>query len=144
MTMNLNANKAIAFGTGEGSDAALLQGWGPPESGLVWTEGSHAVLRFAMSRVPLGSVLVLRASPHLSDGLGAQRVGVYGNGLYAGSRLLKKDGEFTIPIPSFIGMSVLASGMLDLAFDIPDCRKGSGADNRMLGFALHSVSLRAE
>ena len=143
MTIPLKVNETIVFGVGERSAPALLQGWGNPEDGQVWTEGSNAVLRFSLFSVPMGSVLDFRASPHLSDTVRAQRVGIYGNGLYAGSRLLDENGEFTIAMPPFICMSVIVSGTLDLAFDIPGCRPGSGADKRMLGFALHSLTLRS-
>ncbi len=143
MSLQLINNQSVLFGLNEDSGAALLQGWSDPEVGQVWTSGLSAVLRFALPRLSHGSVVVLQASPHLTDDLSAQRVVVYGNGLYVGSWHLRSDGQIAIPLPSFVGMSVLVSGLLDLAFELPDCCSGSGEDRRLLAFALHGLLLRA-
>ena len=82
--------------------------------------------------------------PHLSTDLVAQRLSIFGNGLYMGSYFLDGNGMIVVPVPTFVCLSVVVSGLLDLAFDIPDCRQGSGGDRRLLGLALHSLELRTD
>lgn len=111
--------------------------------GQVWSDGPHALLRFSADAIPYDSRLVIHASPQLVDGLEEQRIAAFANGLYVRTLLLTRDGTMTLTLPSFVTVSVMMVGSLDLAFSIPDCRPPGGtSDRRKLGFALHTLELR--
>lgn len=143
IVFNLLPNKVVEFGSGRNSADALVEGWSGLEAGQVWSDGPHALLRFSADAIPYDSRLVIHASPQLVDGLEEQRIAVFANGLYVRTLLLTRDGTMTLTLPSFVTVSVMMVGSLDLAFSIPDCRPPGGtSDRRKLGFALHTLELR--
>jgi lysophospholipase L1-like esterase len=122
------------------AQAYLGQGWGAPEAGYRWTDGSVATL-FFRSAAPGSGVLRIRLQPFLRPpALARQRVGVELDGTPLGWFALSsaEARELAIPVSG-------EARERALTLRLPDARSpaslGEAADLRRLGVAVASVAL---
>lgn len=138
----------IRFGMTGNSDSYLGPGWSAAlQLGeICWSEGNRAVLRIP-TVPPAGDVeLVARLIPYVQPGaVDRQRIAVSVNGQpvtnWVGTR--QEIQQFSATIPA----RMIAGTHTELSFDLPDAVSprdiARGADPRVLGIALHRLTLRA-
>jgi hypothetical protein len=131
--------KNYRFGSGLGSEAALVSGWGQPETGFVWSEGHFAELKLPVSegkyQISLG---IWGYAPGDDD---IQKILVFLNGVLAGYYQVKEKTLITVPYVQAEG----GDSDLKISIYIPDAKSPKAAervpDERMLGIALASVAI---
>lgn len=134
---------AILFGEGGGDTPYLLDGWSVPEKGFRWTEGSQAGLAMAIPAPSTDLVLDVRFATVLTGpGSPVQRVVVSANGTRLSEWQVKAAGSHTATIPK----GVLANGILNLRFELPDATEppklNASSDSRMLAVGFHSLTIQ--
>lgn len=126
------------------ADRYLGLGWSGREGSSRWTDGSHATIRFAMSR-PGPGIVELDARPYLGGGkIGGQRVGVSMNGKTLQSLNIRQPGfaTYDIAVPADVPQSENR-----LRFELPDASSPADlektTDHRDLGLAVRTIRWRS-
>ena len=129
----------IEFGAGEPGDEFLGSGWGTPEQGFVWSEGTFSTIEIPVEQpVSQASFSIWGYVP---VGSAPQRVLLFGNGLLLAATEV---GDRTILSAD---LRMIPSGNKKLLFHLylPQAKSPQEAegvpDARVLGIALANLSL---
>ena len=131
------------FGAGGSVAPYLGAGWSMPERGFTWTSGttSHVRLPFVRGRGTLTLSLTLSAFIYRPR-LPLQRLIVLVNGVVVGTEHIAAECALGLPVPR---EAVDGRDTLDVTLQCPDATGpaalGVGADPRILGMAVHDISL---
>ena len=133
----------LAFGTGAPGNAALRQGWLPPEQGFVWSTGVSSSLVLPAPPTPAGVLLELMVAPFVyAPALSRQGLGVSVNGVEIGRRDFAGEWRWQLTVPP---EAVAGSATLHVTFHHPDAASpesvGHSPDGRVLAFQLVRIVL---
>jgi hypothetical protein len=119
--------------------AALVEGWGVPETTGVWTIGKRAVLRLPAAR-DRSTLVTLQALAYSEQPLRPQTVDVRVAGRLVGKLSVEAGGyrPYAFVLPP---RAAAKAGPVDIVLDIPGARKPPG-DDRALGIGLKEVRYR--
>lgn len=132
---------AVTFGRDGSSRRFQAGGWGDPQAGFTWTVGNRSLLNMQLASIPKDP-LTLEASliPFVVPGkLDRQTVVVSVNNERITEWSVGAAGKYEATIPA----GLLASGHLDLRFDLPDATSPAtlGLNDDPTVFAVQVVSL---
>ncbi len=144
-TATYSWGEILKFGKEDRIDTYLQDGWAPPSTGVTWSTGDRASLRF---QAPLPEEPVLLEAffkPFLAPGqLDLQRIQVYLSGQLVGEWQASKNSFETYRLEIEAG-SFPKAGPFILEFRTPDSAApvalGAGPDQRVLGLAMVWVRL---
>ena len=145
LTPTYSWGKSLKFGKEDHIEPYLQEGWAPPSTGVTWSTGDKASLRFQTD--PPATPILLEAffKPFLAPGqLDSQRIQVYLDGQPVGEWQASRNGFKTYRLEIEAG-SFPEAGPFVLEFRTPDSAApaalGAGPDQRILGFAMGWVRL---
>ncbi|MDB5619750.1 sulfatase-like hydrolase/transferase [Tardiphaga sp.] len=119
-------------------------GWGTPGDGFTWTVGKQSSLELPLPTSTTQPLMleVLLAPLQVPGKVEGQTIKVYANGEKITEWHATHAGKYRAAIPS----RLVASGRIDLRFDLPDAKSpaelGLGEDRSRLGMQVESVALR--
>jgi hypothetical protein len=123
----------------------LAGGWSAVHPDFRWTVGPQSGLTFRIRRPNRDLTLVVDTFPLVTDRFPRQRLEVLANGTPVLRTELSAPQILTVPIPRAIAA---ASSSLAVTLRMPDAQSpqamGINADERVLGLAVRSVTLKEE
>lgn len=131
--------KAFRFGHGQRDNSCLVEGWGVPENGFVWSEGKFAAVTLPNVSGPAEVSISLWG--YAEGRLKAQEVLFFANGLFVGGYSISDSKVVTFPVAPGNG------DVLKLNFYIPTAiapaELGTSPDGRCLGVALAVIAVKS-
>ena len=137
--------ETLKFGKEDGIEPYFLEGWTPPSTGVTWSTGDRASLRFQTQPPEAPVLLEAFFKPFLAPGqLDSQRIQVVLDGESVGEWRASKN-SFRIFRLEIEAGSFPEAGPFVLEFRTPDAAApaalGTGPDRRVLGLAMVWVRL---
>lgn len=132
----------LQFGKGGSALPHLLAGWAAPEPGFCWTLNTGAALRLTLPPGDGDAFLELALNPHVAPQTGHRRLEIRVNDVMVGEDWLQGEGELAYALPS---RALPPDGALTIKLLHDPAPSPAdlclSADNRPLGFMLHTLRL---
>jgi hypothetical protein len=132
----------LKFSEGGNYSRYIETGWGDPEAGYIWSNGSGSRLRIPLASSDSDLILRVNCTPFLiPPKLTHQRVRVIAGGTECCNWTIPGKGGYECLIPA----SAIKDSVLELTFEFPDAvspkEHNLNVDTRKLGVAFHSATI---